>query len=77
MGIKIVDVTLHVDEETSPAERELLRGNLLNQDGVMSADSCAEKTHLFVVKYDPSKVQSYSFLKIAENQGLNAELIGL
>jgi len=68
LDAKVIDITLHVDENTSSTERESLRVDLLNQDGVMSADNHPEVPHLFVVAYDPGKVHAHVLLDIVEKQ---------
>ncbi|MFV1984042.1 MAG: ATP-binding protein [Thiohalomonadales bacterium] len=77
MNIEMADITLHINEETSADKRELLRDEFIKQNGVMSANSYSERPHLFVVTYDPGKIQSHSFLDIVKKQGLHAQLIGL
>lgn len=77
MNPKTVDVTLHVDENTTPDQREMLRDELLAVEGVMAAIVHDDKPHLFIVEYDPDTVEPQHFLKVAEKQGLHGELVGL
>ena len=77
MGIKMVDVTLHIDEDTSHDKREAFRDSLLNLSGVMTADSLDEKPHFMIVGYDPDVINSRDLLVDATRNGLHAELIGL
>jgi hypothetical protein len=77
MEKKMVDVTLHLDENLSHDQREALRDAILVQDGVMAASTHDEKPHLMIVEYDPDTVNSSSFLEIAKAKGIHAELIGL
>jgi len=51
--------------------------HLISIDGVMAADYQDEKPHLMVMAYDPDVVNSLTFVKTAEDQGLHAELVGL
>ncbi len=77
MGHQIADITMHIDEYTSHEDRERLRDELLGLDGVMAAAYQDEKPHLMVMAYDPDAVKSSTFVKIAQEQGLHAELVGL
>ncbi len=77
MDKQIADITMHIDEYTSHEERERLRDELLGLDGVMAAAYQDEKPHLMVMAYDPDAVKSSTFVKIAQEQGLHAELVGL
>lgn len=77
MEAKMVDVTLHLDEDTGHEQREGLRDRLLQVGGVMAADYRDEKPHLMVVEYNPDVISSGEILAIAKEGGLHAELIGL
>jgi hypothetical protein len=76
MDVKLADVTLHIDENTSHDERENFRDVLLAMDGVMAAD-CNDKTsHLMLIEYDPDVINSIEFVNAAKKHGLHAELVG-
>ena len=77
MGNKMVDVTLHLDENLSNIDREELRDHILQRNGVAAAAYHDEKPHLIVVEYDPDVINSSEFVKIASDRGIHAELIGL
>jgi hypothetical protein len=77
MSNQIADITMHIDENTTHETREKLRDELLSMDGVMAVSYLDEKPHLMVMAYDPDVVNSLSFVKIAQEQGLHAELAGL
>ena len=77
MSDKIADIIMHIDENTTHEDRERLRDELLSMDGVMAAAFHDEKPHLIVMAYDPDVVNSSTFVKTAQEQGLHAELIGL
>lgn len=77
METKMADVVLHIDEETTADEREGLRDAFLQTSGVMAADYRNDKPHLMIIEYDPDTIESSALLKIAENRGLHAELIGM
>ena len=76
MDVKIADVTLHIDENTSHDEREKFRDVLLAMDGVMAAD-CNDKTsHIMLIEYNPDVINSIGFVNVAKEHNLHAELIG-
>ena len=77
MTESMVDITLHIDEETSHEDREKLREKILGTDGVMAAACRDKKPHLMIIEYDPNVVNSSAFVKIAQDSGLHAELVGL
>jgi len=77
MSESMVDVILHLHEDTSHADREALRDDLLARKGVMSADYHDNKPHLFLVLYDPDVVSSKDLLEIAAKRGLHALIAGL
>jgi len=77
MSKKMVDITLHINEETSRENREAIRDRILAQDGVMAVDYHDDKPHLLIVEYDPDTISSTKFLEIVEEFDMHAELIGL
>lgn len=77
MNTKMVDVTLHIDEEIGTEAREALRDALLHARGVLAADYHAAKPHLVVIEYDPDVIESSEFVHIAQQSGLHAQLIGM
>jgi hypothetical protein len=77
MSGQMVDVTMHIDEETTHDERENLRDKLLQKAGVMAAVCHDDKPHLMVIEYDPDAINPAEFGKIAEQTGLHTELVGL
>ncbi|MGD8594351.1 MAG: ATP-binding protein [Gammaproteobacteria bacterium] len=77
MNTKMVDVTIHIDEETSSAEKESLRDRLLEHDGVMAADYNRNKPHLMIVEYNPDVIDSSEFLNVVKKLNLHGELIGM
>ena len=77
MSNKMVDITLHIDEETSHEDREGFRDTLLDMPGVMAA-SCRDKhRHLMVIEYDPDEIDPKEFVVAAEHRGYHSELIGM
>lgn len=77
MSNQMVDVTLHIDENTSHNDKEQLRDKILVKDGVMAAAYHDDKPHLMIIEYDPQIINSSGFVKIAQESGLHAEIIGL
>ncbi len=77
MADNMADVTLHIDENTSHDERENFRNSMLNRNGVMAAAYHDEKPHLLIIEYNPEIINSSEFVKVAQDSGLHAELIGL
>ena len=77
MDTKMVDVTIHIDEQTTRSEREALRDKLLNQNGVLAADFNKNKPHLIIVEYDPDVIAASKLLNIVEQLELHGELVGL
>lgn len=77
MDTKMVDVTIHIDEDTSKTEKEALRNQLLQQNGVLSADYGNDRPHLMIVEYNPDLVGSTELLHIVEKLNLHGELIGM
>jgi hypothetical protein len=75
MGKFDAGVTMHIDENTTHDNREVLRDALLNLNGVMAAAYHDERPHLMVVIYDPERVKSAEFVNAAKKQGLHAELV--
>lgn len=77
MSDKMVDVTVHIDENVSKEVRGQLEDKLLGMKGVMAATSHDAKPHLMVVEYDPERIQSKEILGAITSSGVHAELIGL
>jgi hypothetical protein len=77
MTDQMVDITLHIDEDTSNEDREKLRDKILGMDGTVAAACHDETPHLMVIEYDPNVVNSSAFVKVAQDNGLHAELVGL
>lgn len=77
MEQKMADVTLHIDEETTREEREGLRDQLLELDGVMAANYRDNQPHLMIVEYNPDQITSHRLVETAEQCGYHAELVGM
>jgi len=77
MSTTMLDVVLHIDEETTHDEREDLRDAFLRKKGVMTADCRDDRPHLMIVGFDPENITSVELLTTAKNQGYHAELIAM
>lgn len=77
MSTTMLDVLLHIDEETTHSERESLRETFLNKNGVMTADCRDDRPHLMIVGYDPEDVSTNELLAMAKGRGYHAELIAM
>ena len=77
MSTTMLDVTLHIDENTSHDEREDLRDVFLKKTGVMSADYRDATPHLMIVGFDPEDISSSELLAMVKRNGYHAELIAM
>lgn len=77
MDIKLVDVTVHIDETLSKEQRQGMEDTLRALDGVVSVAAKGEKPHLVVVEYNPDRISSGAILSAVKNLGVHAELVGL
>jgi cell division protein FtsX len=77
MDNKLVDVTLHIDENLNPEQRETIEESLRALDGVISVHNSDKTPHLTIVEYDPADMDSQKILKRVTDQGAHAELVGL
>ena len=77
MSNTMLDVTLHIDEETTHEEREGLRDVFLGKKGVMTADCRDERPHLMIVGFDPENISASEILATAKNRGYHTELIAM
>lgn len=77
MSDQMVDVTLHIDENTTHTDREQLRDKMLQKDGVAAALFHVDKPHLMIVEYDPQEIKASELAKAVQESGYHAELIGL
>jgi cell division protein FtsX len=77
MDIKLVDLTVHIDENLSPEQRIDIQDSIRALDGVVSVHGSSKTPHLTVVEYNPEAMDSKRILKRITDQGAHAELIGL
>ncbi len=77
MDIKMVDVTIHIDETLDEAGREKIVEHIRQQRGVISVALHKEKQHLMLIEYNPDQNSSASILEAVKKTGVHAELVGL
>ncbi len=77
MDIKLVDLTLHIDENLSPEQRETIEESLRALDGVVSVHNSDNTPHLTIVQYVPDKLDSQGIVKRVTDQGAHAQIVGL
>ncbi len=77
MSNTMLDVTLHIDEETTHDEREILRDAFLVKNGVMTADCRDDRPHLMIVGFDPEDITTSEILATAQHRGYHAELVAM
>ncbi len=77
MDIKLVDVTLHIDENLPHPDRLQLTEKMRGIDGVVSVAAKDEKPHLMLVEYNPDRTNSSAILACVKAHGVHSELVGL
>ena len=70
------NVVVHVAEELSDHDISEMEQHLSGVDGVVSACVHEKTRHLWVIDYDPLRIDSGELLQRIRNNGLRAELIG-
>lgn len=76
MGRK-ADVTVHIKEELDAFSTEQVCDALKATDGIVDARCAEHKAHLYVVEFDPDRIDTRQVLDRVQRQGLHAQLIGL
>lgn len=76
-NINLVDVTIHIDENTNSDARQDVEAALRAVTGVVSVHMPNDKAHLLVVEYDRDATSSSQLLTMVEDVVGHAELIGL
>ena len=77
MSATTADVVVHIDETLPPDQLKTLENHIHNLGGVVSANNRADKPHLILVTYDPTKLKSHDILVKVQSEGIRAELVGL
>ena len=77
MDIKLVDVTVHIDENLTKEQRQSVEDKLRSLDGVVSVVIRDDKPHLVLVEYNPDRASSSAILSTVKDAGVHAELVGL
>lgn len=75
--IKVVDVTLHIDNNLDSAIREAVEKQLRSVNGVISVHMPADKPHLVEVSYNPDEVTAQNIEHSIRELAGKVELIGL
>jgi hypothetical protein len=75
--IQLVDVTIHIDEETDVDTREKIDAALRSLRGVVSVHMPDDEPHLLVVEYNPDVTNSTHMLTTVRELAGHAEMIGL
>lgn len=75
--IKIVDVTLHIDNTLSPKLRSAVENELRSINGVVSVHMPEEKSHLVEVAYNPDNINAEQIAHSIRELAGHVELIGL
>lgn len=77
MTQRIVDITVHIDEELDDAAQQRLGERLQAEEGIVRARYLAAKPHLMVLDYDAERLDAAALLAAVQRQGVHAELLGL
>ena len=77
MNIDLADITLHIDEELSTAEKDQLEQAFRQRDGIVSVHFNPNNFHLLILKYDPKRIHSRDIIDIPRYHGFHAELVGM
>lgn len=75
--IKLVDVTIHIDEKTDENTRKKIDAALRALRGVVSVHMPMDEPHLLVVEYNPDVTTSTHMLTMVRELAGHAEMIGL
>lgn len=75
--IKLVDVTIHIDNETDADTRDKIDAALRTHQGVVSVHMPNDELHLLVVEYNPDVTTSTHMLTTVRELAGHAEMIGL
>lgn len=75
--IKLVDVTIHIDNETDTEVRGKIDTALRSLNGVVSVHMPDEEPHLLTVEYNPDVTTSAHMLTTVRELVGHAEMIGL
>jgi len=74
--IRMVDVTLHIDESLDEGTRIELLEIIRDLNGVIGLGYHEEKPHLMIVEYNADILNSSEILAAIASTGIHAELIG-
>ena len=77
MSTTMLDVTLHIDENTTHDEREDLRDAFLDKKGVMTADCRDTSPHVMIIGYDPEDITTAELMATVKRRGYHAEMVAM
>ncbi|MCB1861665.1 MAG: ATP-binding protein [Gammaproteobacteria bacterium] len=77
MDIQLADVTIHIDKDVATEERSGIEAALRGVEGVVSVRNTVERSHLFLVEYNPARTNSQELLSTVKGKYGHAELVGL
>jgi hypothetical protein len=77
MDIQLADVTIHVDKNLDAKTRSEIEETLRGIDGVVSVHNAVKRSHLFLVEYNPERINSSDLLSVVKGNYGHAELVGL
>lgn len=75
--IKLVDITLHIDNNLKTTVREAVENELRSLNGVVSVHMPLDRAHLVEVAYNPDHVQAEHIAHSIRELAGRVELIGL
>jgi Glu-tRNA(Gln) amidotransferase subunit E-like FAD-binding protein len=73
----MADVVIHINEAVEHDRRVEIADAIRDHVGVMGVAHHDEKPHLLIVEYDPAQAHATDLLKVALDQGVHAQLVGL
>lgn len=73
----LVDITVHINENIDPHDRQSIQEEIRQIDGVMVASSSDAKPHLLMFGYDPKRISGQEIVNAILNKGMHAQMITL
>lgn len=74
--MNIIDVMIHINENTSEDNRCALIESMRKIDGVISPGFNTGKEHLLIVAFNPEKTSQAVLLEKTRSAGYTAQLVG-
>ena len=73
---KMVDMLVHLDENSNQANQEVLENTVREIPSVFSAHIPLGKSHLMLVDYSPDWTSAKSIIGRVRDRGLHAQMVG-